>query len=685
MHDPKELPPFLDDLPDVFYRLDAAGRFVALNRAAEQVLGYPRQELLECSAFDHVHPQDRHRLRRGMQQAAAAGDTAVTRIEFRMLGRNGDIFHLEVNRRLVFAPDGSLLYNEGVARDVSDQRRLEIQRRRVLGRIQREIWRLQNAAGMQQVLRAIRQGLDELEIPAQGHGINVVQESPPLVRVHEITDGGEWVVNDTDEGIDIIRRIWRDGEISYRPDLENDDPHAERQAMQRHIRIRSVLDVPFSHGTLAVNSTFPDAFSAGDIALLHDLAAALSDGFQRLDDLERLAQSEARYRTLVETPDFVVMLLDRQGHYRYISPQVESWLGYKPEDFYADPKIVEGLVPEADAQRLRASFKAAWRGEKAAPMEFRWRDRTGKYRWGAREIFPVHTPDGLISAVQVVVHDITEKNTALEALERSNRELLDTQSQLARAEKMAALGDLIAGIAHEVNTPVGAIRSMHDTLVRAVGKLQDALAADPSTSLSDNRGLQRALKVIDDSNRVIDNGCERVVAIVRSLRNFARKDEAQHSDVDLQAAVEDTLMLLHHNIKNRLEIERNFTMVPTVRACAGPLNQVLLNLVNNAQQAVEGKGKLSFSTSRHGDWVHLTVTDNGNGIPPENLEAIFEPGFTTKSAGTGTGLGLAISRSIVEKHKGELQVESVLGEGTTFTLVLPLDPDKIDADQPKAD
>ena len=106
MHDPKELPPFLDDLPDVFYRLDAAGRFVALNRAAEQVLGYPRQELLECSAFDHVHPQDRHRLRRGMQQAAAAGDTAVTRIEFRMLGRNGDIFHLEVNRRLFFAPDG---------------------------------------------------------------------------------------------------------------------------------------------------------------------------------------------------------------------------------------------------------------------------------------------------------------------------------------------------------------------------------------------------------------------------------------------------------------------------------------------------------------------------------------------------------------------------------------------------
>ena len=534
------------------------------------------------------------------------------------------------------------------------------------------------------MLGAIRQGLDELEIPAQGHGINVVLGDPARVRVHEITDTGEWVVNERDEGSGIIRRIWKSRELSYRRDLEAEDPYQERATMQAHTRIRSVLDVPFSHGTLAVNSTRPDAFSAGDIALLQDLAAALSDGFQRLEDLERIAASEARYRSLVETPNFVVMLIDPQARYRYVSPQVESWLGYKPEDFYADPQIVEGMVPEEDAQYLRQSFEAALRGEETPPLEFRWRDRSGRFRWGAREIFPVRTPDGQISAVQVVVHDITEKNNALEALERTNRELVDTQTQLVRAEKMAALGDLIAGIAHEVNTPVGAIRSMHDTLVRAVGKLHEALQSEMSEGAEGNRGLQRALKIIDESNRVIENGCERVVAIVRSLRNFARTDETQLSDVDLHAAVEDTLMLLHHDIKNRLEIVRNFGIMTTVRACAGPLNQVLLNLVNNAQQAVEGKGTLTFTTAQHGAYVHLSLSDTGVGIPPEHLETIFEPGFTTKSAGTGTGLGLAISRSIVEKHRGELRVVSTVGEGTTFTLVLPLDPEKAPAEPPAA-
>ncbi|MDA0338042.1 MAG: ATP-binding protein, partial [bacterium] len=262
----------------------------------------------------------------------------------------------------------------------------------------------------------------------------------------------------------------------------------------------------------------------------------------------------------------------------------------------------------------------------------------------------------------------------IEARERANLELLETQARLVQSDKMAALGNLVAGIAHEINPPVGAIHSMHDTLVRAVGKLKATIEEQYPECCREGSPLARALKVIDDSNRVIEAGSARVTTIVRSLRNFARLDQAERKEANLHEGLDDSLMLIHHDTKNRVDIVRDYGEIPEVLCYPGRLNQVFLNILNNAQQAIDETGTITVSTRVVGGDVHVAIADTGSGIAEESLSRIFDPGYTTKGVGVGTGLGLSICYQIMEDHGGRIDVASKVGQGTTVTIVLPLVP-----------
>jgi signal transduction histidine kinase len=258
----------------------------------------------------------------------------------------------------------------------------------------------------------------------------------------------------------------------------------------------------------------------------------------------------------------------------------------------------------------------------------------------------------------------------------SNNDLRQTRAQLVQAEKMASLGNLVAGIAHEINTPVGAINSMHDTLVRAVAKLEIELEQRLPQEHPARRVMAVSFQVIGEANRVIATGTERVRDIVRSLRNFARLDEADWKRVDLHEGIESTLALVQHNLKNRIELVKDYGQIPLVECFPGRLNQVFLNLLVNAAQAIDDRGKITIRTWQDGERVFVAITDTGKGIPPENVSRIFDSGFTTKKVGQGTGLGLSICSQIVQAHQGEILVESKVGEGTVFTVVLPIVQDQ---------
>lgn len=270
-----------------------------------------------------------------------------------------------------------------------------------------------------------------------------------------------------------------------------------------------------------------------------------------------------------------------------------------------------------------------------------------------------------------------ERKKVLEDLEKANHHLKETQSQLVQSEKMASLGSLVAGIAHEINTPIGAINSMHDTLMRAMEKLNITLKDDFPEAINENSRVKKALQIIAEANKVIDSGTSRVTNIVRRLRSFARLDEAELKTVDIHEGIEDTLTLIHHEIKHSVEIVRNYGAISPVACFPGQLNQVFLNLLMNAQQAIKDKGEVEITTSQRGNKVYVQIRDNGIGISKENLAKIFDPGFTTKGVGIGTGLGLSICYNIIQAHRGEIKVESESGKGTTFTVILLEDLDRI--------
>ena len=270
------------------------------------------------------------------------------------------------------------------------------------------------------------------------------------------------------------------------------------------------------------------------------------------------------------------------------------------------------------------------------------------------------------------LEEAQKRQKILDDLAQSNKDLHQTQVQLIQAEKMASLGSLVAGIAHEINTPVGAINSMHDTLVRAVAKLEVELDKKLPQEHPARRVITASFQVIGEANRVIATGTERVRDIVRSLRNFARLDEADWKRVDLHEGIESTLALVQHDLKNRIELIKDYGTIPLVECFPGRLNQVFLNLLVNAAQAIDGNGQITIRTWQEEDQVYVMFRDTGKGISSENVPRIFESGFTTKKAGMGTGLGLSICAQIVSTHQGEILVESEVGKGSTFTVVLPV-------------
>jgi signal transduction histidine kinase len=273
--------------------------------------------------------------------------------------------------------------------------------------------------------------------------------------------------------------------------------------------------------------------------------------------------------------------------------------------------------------------------------------------------------------------ELEEYSRTLEQkVEQRTREVREKHAQLVQAGKMAALGSLVAGVAHEINTPMGAIHSMHNTLVRAIEKLKTELKGCLEEGREQPPGLSASIRAVDEANAVIASGSERVIAIVRRLRSFARLDEAEIKDADIHEGLEDTLAMIHHEIKHHVTVRKHFGDLPRVSCYPGRLNQVFLNLLINAAQAIEGEGEINITTSHENGWVRIEIADTGRGIPPENLDRIFDPGFTTKGAGIGTGLGLSICYQIVQDHVGEIRVRSELGKGSTFTVLLPTDLEK---------
>lgn len=246
----------------------------------------------------------------------------------------------------------------------------------------------------------------------------------------------------------------------------------------------------------------------------------------------------------------------------------------------------------------------------------------------------------------------------------------DERQELINQAHLDTLGTLVAGVAHELNTPLGAIQSNHDVIDRALNRLQDILEDEVVTpdELTDVRKIVRAMDGVLRTNGI---AVDRMGQIVRSLATFGRPDRAEVDRVDLREGLEGTLAILHNKLKG-LSVTRELDEIPEIECYPNRMNQVFMNLIHNAAQAMGPGGTLTVRTRTDGDGIAIEVEDTGKGITPQSLAQIFKPGFTTKERRVGMGLGLAISKQIIDHHGGTISVESTVGVGTKFRIRLPM-------------
>ena len=302
---------------------------------------------------------------------------------------------------------------------------------------------------------------------------------------------------------------------------------------------------------------------------------------------------------------------------------------------------------------------------------------------------------------QQKTNDLVEKNHLIEqsrdALAHTLADLKQTQSQLVHSEKMASLGQMTAGVAHEINNPINfvsvGIESLRNNMddIRSVldeyrGLVPDDSAETLRTRLLAIRALEKRLELpelVQEAEELfasIRNGARRTTEIVKSLRSFSRLDEDALKPVSLEEGLDSTLTILRSQLKDQIRIERAYAPLPLVPCYPGPLNQVFMNILTNAAQAIQGvaggdgHGVIRITTAvEEAGWATVRIRDSGPGMPAEVKNRIFEPFFTTKDVGTGTGLGLSITFGIMERHHGRIGVESAPGQGTEFILQLPLE------------
>lgn len=270
---------------------------------------------------------------------------------------------------------------------------------------------------------------------------------------------------------------------------------------------------------------------------------------------------------------------------------------------------------------------------------------------------------------------VVDKKTVHEVYDLANvtnrllNKMVHYNEVITQSEKMASVGQLTAAITHEINTPLGAINSNVNMI---------KLMADEVSTIGDVKVLFEMNKNIKESAALSEEACARIQQIIKSLRSFSRIDQAHFMPDDINESIKSVITLTTNLHKNRIEIKEKLALIPKVSCYIGLINQVFMNIIINAIQSIAGKGTITIATNSDENFVYAIISDTGCGISDENIPRIFEYGFTTKQPGSGSGIGLALSKNIVKKHNGVILVDSVEGKGTSITVKIPINQEKIE-------
>jgi PAS domain S-box-containing protein len=621
----------IENSPEMIHQLNNSGQFVHVNQTELEKLGYTQEEMMAMHLWDIV-PRDREPEILAYLERLMADGRGV--IETVFLTRAGKPIDVEIHTTALFDPDGGgLVHSRAFVRDITERRLLEDQVHRYTTQLEQEVAdRTEQLSISQRRYKALFDlAADSIFMVDPRGGIIAVNKREEQALGYSEFDAVGTMF------LDIVRPEYRQATSA----LIEKIVLGERQVPTHEIEVQDHAGTPTAVEMDLIR--IEEGSSVSVMVQLHDITVRkrLEKQLQEYsEELEakvqerthEIEQTKQYLENLLENANDVIYTLDPEQRFTYVNNKVEAW-GYRKEDLIGRPYLAL-LSKRHRGRRLKSTLDI---GAKQV-YEVEVMSRNGIARAVMVSVSPLRAPDGSILGVLGIARDITETKKL--------------EQQIRNSEKLASVGRLAAGVAHEINNPLGGILNCLYNMRK--GALSAARQEEYLVSMED--------------------GLCRVQKIVRQLLDFSQQHEPELCSTDINGVVERVLVLTNHEfLANSIQLVKQLRNdLPPVMVDRHMMEQVLMNLVLNAIQAIKGGGVITIRTRLMDGACAIDVEDTGCGIPSHVLPRIFDPFFTTKGTGEGTGLGLSVSLGIIERHGGQILVESEVGKGTLFTVCLPL-------------
>ncbi|HPD56600.1 MAG TPA: PAS domain S-box protein [Smithellaceae bacterium] len=676
----------LESIDDGYYEIDLEGNYTFFNDAEARNLGYSREEMMGMNSRKYQDNETYKRTRKAFIELYRTG-IPIKALEMEAIRKDGTKVFNEISASLMRDQQGKPIGFRGITRNISERKKAEAALRESEKRY-----------------RFLTESMTDI-VWIAGLDLSTIYVTPSIQRILGFTQE-ERMRQSLSEQL-------TPESLKLALDTLDKELALEKQGGADPAR---TLNIELEYYHKDGSTRWLDMTVSGirdNQGVLTSIYGVARDITERKLIEDELSKSEEKYRTVLDEMEEGYFELDLNGNGTFYNDAICRIFGYSRAELQ-NINYKQFMDKENAEKRFKVYNEIYKTGNKADIQEYEIIRKDGTKRYLETSASPRRDSAGKIIGFRGISRDITERKLAenelktsrdelinknkeieesrrnvqitLEKLGQAYEELKTSQAKILQQEKMASIGQLAAGVAHEINNPVAFIASNLNTLDKYTRRFLDflhdqeaviksACAVEAMEKLEKRRKELKIDYIEEDVNKLLReslDGTGRVQKIVRQLTRFSRVDDADYLEADINEVMEQSVNIVWNELKYKAALHKNYGKLPITKCFPQQISQVFINLLLNAFQAIPEKGEIKIKTWQKNNEIFISVSDTGVGISSANIGRLFEPFFTTKEVGKGTGLGLSISYEIIQRHKGDISVESKEGKGTTFTVRIPV-------------